>query len=71
MASFTVSNPKGSAAILYAADYLAKKYVKAAEQYGKPLSAIESEFLDENGKRWKLSFGPVNESSQTPAPDQS
>lgn len=58
MAQFRAHNPKGIAAILEAADYLARKYGQAAEQYGKPMVAIETELEDETGKRWTLTFGP-------------
>lgn len=59
MATITVKNPNGTAAILYAADYLAKKYRQTEKEYAKPMKALETEFEDENGQRWRLTFGPV------------
>lgn len=65
MATFQVSNPKAVPAILYAADYLGKKFKQAQEKYGKPLKAIETEFLDEDGTSWRMSFGPANGNQAT------
>lgn len=64
MATFQVTNPNAGPAIVYVADYLGKKFKQAQEQYGKPLKSIESTFEDENGKRWKLSFGPEETSQE-------
>lgn len=59
MASFRVHNAAAISSLLYGADYLAKKYRQAEAEYGKPMQAIETELVDENGQVWKLSFGPV------------
>lgn len=58
MATFKAKNPEAVAALLFGVDYLGKKYRQAEQEYGKPMKAIETEFEDDKGQRWVLTFGP-------------
>lgn len=67
-ARINVSNPQASAAIITAADYLAKKTKQAEAKLEHSIAELAADFEDEHGERWQLVIrrAPTPDPSHTP-----